>query len=77
LKTAVGKRPDPFSEEDDTPEDNAWGPFIAYGAAIEIHMDNGEDDEAQAKSIGYNYHKQNITRKQIFPLMGQRSISRY
>lgn len=77
LKAAVGKRPDPFGEESGTPEDNAWGPFIAYGVAIDILSDNGEDDEVQAKSVGYEYHKENITRKQIFPLVGQRSIPRY
>ncbi len=77
LKTAVGKRPTAMSVAGDTPEDEAWGPVIAYGASIDIHMDNGESLEAKEKLGFYNYWLGLITRNQILSLRRLRSKPRF
>lgn len=41
------KKPDALTEIDDQPAENAWGPLIAYSAAIDILVDNEQDSEAQ------------------------------
>jgi len=77
---AVGERPTAFPDTPEGklmhPEDDKWGAFIAYGAAIDIQRDAGEDAEAQVKLFGYNDLKNNITRKQIYHFLNVRSKPR-
>lgn len=55
----------PFSTDASVPTDDQWGPFIAYGAAIEIFQADGDTDQA-GELIGlYNFHKRNISEKNI------------
>lgn len=54
-----------FVNDTDYPEDYAWGPLIAYGAAIDILQDAGEDEEADRLKDLYVYHLNLLVRKQI------------
>lgn len=54
-----------FSTDASTPSDDQWGPLIAYGAAIDILQDDGDKGGADDLVPLYNFHKSNISAKNI------------
>ncbi|MFX0200989.1 MAG: hypothetical protein ACFFCW_33130 [Candidatus Hodarchaeota archaeon] len=77
LRAAVPKRPNAMTQASDKPEDSAWGLFIAYGVAIDIHMDNGEKAEADEKVPYFEYLRGSIENKQLKQTELKRSIPRF
>jgi len=77
FKAACIKRPTAFDQETDKPLNQAWGPAIAYGAGIDILMDAGETNEAQALSTGLGLILKTIDQGEIRDLTDRRSIPRY
>lgn len=57
LKYAVYRRPAALSADADKPLDPAWGPLIAFGAAIELLKESGEAEEAASLADLYRYHR--------------------
>jgi len=64
VKTTVHK-PTAFTADANTPEDNKWGPFIAYGTSIEILQAAGENQAADELKDLYSFHQHSITTKYI------------
>ncbi|MBI9073782.1 MAG: hypothetical protein JEZ02_00125 [Desulfatibacillum sp.] len=56
---------DALEDDTDSPADAKWGPFIAYGTAMEILQENGEDSEASNLRDAYSFHLNSIARKQV------------
>jgi len=68
----------PLAESTDKPLDVAWGPFIAYGAAIDILSDAGEDEQAAKLTGMYRHYETLIARKQILQdPVGKRATPRF
>lgn len=65
IKARAVKAPDPLEDDGDAPLDSKWGPLIAYGAAIEILQENGEDAEADSLKDIYSRHLASTVRKQL------------
>ncbi|ACL05661.1 hypothetical protein Dalk_3975 [Desulfatibacillum aliphaticivorans] len=65
LKAASVAAPMPLEADADLPRDSKWGPLIAYGAAMEILQENGEDSEAASLRGAYAFHLNSIVRKQL------------
>ena len=55
----------PMEDDSDVPADFKWGPLIAYGAAMEILQENGEDSEAASLCQAYAIHRNSLARKQL------------
>lgn len=77
FKAACIKRPTAFTDDDGKPPNQAWGPVIAYGAAIDIFMDNGEQAEADKISGGFAYYLGLVNGQEIKYLVNKRSIPRF
>ncbi len=65
IKALALKTFDPMASDEDKPVDSKWGPMIAYGAAIEILQENGEDSEADSLKDLYGRHLFSTARKQL------------
>ncbi len=65
VKALAVKTFDPLLTDQDTPADSKWGAMIAYGAAIEILQENGEDAEADSLKDLYGRHLISVARKQL------------
>jgi len=74
LRVKSKNRPDVLVNDTDEPRDSKWGPLIAYGAAIDIHMDDGETDEANDKIPYYRALVDGCNRKNLYNWMDLRSI---
>lgn len=70
-------QPTALSGDSDVPDDEKWGPLIAHGAAIELLMVAGQNDEADGLKNMYTFYRQSIARKQLqqYPL-GMRAAAR-
>lgn len=77
LKVKSYMRAIALSDTTDTPDDQLFGPFIAYGVAIEIFMEEG--DKAAADELGplYESYKTLIIRKNIMALKQAQSIPKF
>ncbi|HPL68294.1 MAG TPA: hypothetical protein PLG94_17295 [Smithellaceae bacterium] len=67
----------PLTEPADVPEQDNWGPAIAYGAAIEISLDKGDDAKAADLSGPYKYYLNLCTRREVRNLMFKRALPRF
>jgi len=67
-----------FENDSDAPLDKIWGPVIAYGAAIDILFDSGEDERAMSLRGKYKYYLASIARKQLLQdPVGKRAAPRF
>ena len=72
------QRPTELTGISDAPQDRIWGPYIAYGAAISILGDGGEQDEADGLKDEFAALKSSIIKKQIQQIpLGQRARPRF
>jgi len=70
--------PTALSDEQDTVSDDMWGPCIAYGTAIEILQEAGENDEADELKDMYNFYMGLIDTKYIKQIpLGARALPRF
>ncbi len=69
------KRPDAFVNASDEPLNQEWGLVIAYGAAIDIKQDNGEDISGLVDM--YNYLLLKVNEKKLIQMTQQRSKPRF
>jgi len=66
-----------LANSSDKPLDPTWGPYIAYGAAIEIFIDGGEAVPTTVAAM-YQHHEKLIARKQILQTpVGTRAAPRF
>lgn len=77
LRVKSKNRPDTLTNDTDEPKDSKWGPLIAYGASIDIHMDSGEIDEANEKLPYYRALMSSTNRKNLYNWMDLRTIPRF
>src|SRR5208283_4707173 len=56
------------------PDDDTWGPVIAYGAAMSLHMSKGEKSLAADLAPEYQDFKRVMNRKAIRFMESQRAI---
>ena len=72
------KTPAAFTLDTETPDDEQWGAVIAYGVAIEILQESGDNSTADELKDLYSFHKDTTTTKQQQQRpVDQRSIPRY
>ena len=68
----------PLADSTDKPLDPAWGPFIAYTAAIDILVDSAEDEQAGALEGRRARSLHQIAKKQTLQdPVGKRAIPRF
>ena len=77
LKGSVPKRPDPLTEDTDTPTDHLWGYLIVYGASIQLLIDYGETETAVELDSAYEAHKIKCVRQNLKNLFDQRATPRW
>ena len=77
LRVQSKNRPDPLVDDTDLPDDSKWGPLIAYGVAIDIHMDGSEQDEASEKIPIYKELLSSCVRKNLYNWIGVRAVPRF
>lgn len=66
--------PTAFSADADEPDDQLYGPLIANGAAVEIHLDNGETEEATSKIAVMESYANMVFRKDVMSQTSRRSV---
>lgn len=77
IKAAVKKRPTALAEDTDRPLNDKWGPIIAYGASVQILLDNGETSEAEIlSSVGMSLVGKS-NRESLLMHLGNRSVPRF
>jgi|TARA_R100001530_G_scaffold129206_1_gene99424 hypothetical protein len=64
-------RPTSLSAVSDEPVDQLYGPAIAYGASVDIHMDRGEDEQAASRARVLEVYMSLIFRKDIASEIGR------
>ncbi|MDY0373588.1 MAG: hypothetical protein RBQ86_05685 [Candidatus Izemoplasmatales bacterium] len=69
------KRPDALVNSSDEPLNQEWGQLIAYGTAIDIKQDNGEDISGLVDM--YNYLLLKVQEKKLIQMTQQRSKPRF
>ena len=74
---STSQYPTALSDDDDTLEDPLWAQAVAYGTAIEILQEGGEDEEADRLKDLYDYYIGLIAAKRVkqFPT-GKRALPR-
>lgn len=77
FRAALLQVPSALSASTDKPTEENWGPLIAYGAAIDIHMDNGERDAAAKLGDMYRFHRNLVMRPQLVEKSYSRAIARF
>jgi hypothetical protein len=70
--------PTALSGDSDTPDDEKWGPMLAYGPAIEYLQQMGQDAEADSLKDLYDFYRSSVARKQLRQYMlGRRAAPRW
>jgi hypothetical protein len=77
IQASVSSRPDALELSTDEIEDSQWGNLIVYGVAINMHLNNGEFDEAKEKTDMFNYYKNSVARKNLSKYSAVRSVPRF
>lgn len=70
-------RPTSLTAVSDQPIDQMFGPTIAYGAAVDILLDNGEDDQAASKAAILKNYIILIFRKDVASEIGRSAIPNF
>ena len=63
--------PTSLSADGDQPAEELWGPALAYGAAIDIHLDKGETEQAADKGSILESYITLIFRKDVASEIGR------
>ena len=74
VRIAVTKRAAALSADGDTLENDNWGKLVAYGAAIDLLNDFGQQETAQQLEVHYRQMLQNVQAIMIRDSLGQRSV---
>jgi len=70
-------RPTSMLLDADEPIDQLYGPLIAYGASIDIHLDDGESEEASEKAGILKSYSLLVFRKDVVAEVGRSAIPRF
>jgi hypothetical protein len=74
VRIAVTKRPKALTDDDNTLQNDNWGKIVAYGAAIDILSDFGQQEIAATLQPQYRQMLQNAQAISIRDALGDRSV---
>ncbi len=70
-------KPDSLSGDSSQPIDELYGPALAYGAAIDIHLDKGETEQASEKVPILESYISLIFRKDVIAEIGRSAVPNF
>jgi len=73
-KAPITEAPTAFAVDGDVPADQLYGPLIANGAAVEIHLDYGESEEAQLRIAVMDSYVSLVFKKDALSSVERRTI---